>query len=128
MEDCVLYLCSSALNFARPSWLGTRVVSVALLGDAVCVGESVIGTFGAMVWTLWKPKVCSTAFGLFQRLALNLARRSSRETACRNVRTIVFEVVKGSRREMIPTEATVSLKIVCENAAYGAAERHTIHR
>lgn len=59
--------------------------------------ESVLGSFLCLVR------------GRFQRLALNLARRSSRETACRNVRTMVLDVVNGSLFGTIPTESTVSL-------------------
>lgn len=53
----------------------------------------------------------SSLFSLrFQRLALNLARRSSRETAWRKVWTMVLLVVKGKRRGKRPTEFTVSDK------------------
>lgn len=55
------------------------------------------------------PRVASTGSGRFHKFALNLARRSSRATACLNVRIIVLDVVKGSRRGISPTEFTVSL-------------------
>lgn len=57
------------------------------------------------------PSFNSSAFGLFHRLALNLTRRSSKETAWRKVRTIVFDVVKGNLLGIIPTESTVSLLV-----------------
>jgi len=57
------------------------------------------------------PSFASTLLGRFHRLILNFARRSSSETACRTVRTIVFEVVNESRSGMIPTESAVSLMV-----------------
>ena len=56
-----------------------------------------------------EPNLASSAFGRFHKFALNLARLSSRETACRNVRTMVLDVVNGNRLGTIPTESTVSL-------------------
>jgi hypothetical protein len=55
------------------------------------------------------PSVASVALGRFHRFALNLERRSSNETACLNVRTMVLDVVNGSLRGIRPTELTVSL-------------------
>lgn len=55
------------------------------------------------------PSFSSSAVGRFHKLALNLARRSSKETAWRKVWTMVLEVVKGSLLGIKPTESTVSL-------------------
>jgi hypothetical protein len=59
----------------------------------------------------FEPSLASSAFGRFHKLGLNLARLSSSETACRNVRTMVLDVVNGNRFGMSPTESTVSLHV-----------------
>ena len=55
------------------------------------------------------PSLTSSSFGRFHKLALNFARRSSKATACRKVRTIVLDVVNGNLLGIMPTESTVSL-------------------
>jgi hypothetical protein len=44
-----------------------------------------------------------------QRLALNFALRSSRDTACLKYLILLLEIVKGRRCGIKPTELTVSL-------------------
>ncbi len=68
-----------------------------------------LGAFGNFTPGFWPSGVGSAGGGLFHKFALNLARRSSRDTACLNVRMMVLDAVKGSRRGISPTEFTVSL-------------------
>jgi len=77
-----------------------------------------------------EPSLTSAALGRFHKLALNFARLSSRETACRNVRTMVLDVVNGSRLGKRPTESTVSLKVrrgLVNNQRGDYAKVHTKH-
>lgn len=65
-------------------------------------------------WCSWPGRsVCASldsfSLGWFQWFCLNLALRSSKEIACRNILTLVFDIVNGSLRGMRPTELTVSL-------------------
>lgn len=66
-------------------------------------------TFVVMESLQCVPFSDSVEVGRFHRLALNFARRSSSDTACRKVRTMVFDVVNGNLFGMMPTESTVSL-------------------
>ena len=58
----------------------------------------------------WVPWWASHVEGRCQWFALNFARRSSRESACRKVRMAVLDAVKGSLCGITPTEQTVSLR------------------
>ena len=79
---------------------------------AAAAGEVDGGALVAVVVEVdlaFEQNFSSSALGRFHKFALNLARLSSNETACRNVRTMVLDVVNGNRLGMIPTESTVSL-------------------
>ena len=56
----------------------------------------------------WIPSSVSALVAQLKRFALNLARCSSSETACRNVLIDLLEEVKGNVRGIKPTEQTVS--------------------
>ena len=97
--------------------------------------RGVRGEVGALVVVVdLEPNLTSSGFGRFHKLALNFARLSSRETACRNVRTMVLDVVNGRRLGIRPTESTVSLQkfkevwwIINERITRKREEGHTKH-
>ena len=79
---------------------------------AAAAGKVDGGTLVAVVVEVdlaFEQNFSSAALGRFHKFALNLARLSSNETACRNVRTMVLDVVNGKRLGIMPTESTVSL-------------------